>query len=103
MSMQEWGELKKLIEYPSAGILSRDMKRSGGGNVSLFCMAKGTEMGDHTSPMKATVNVIEGSGTFTLSGKDLRMGPGTVIVMKKNEMHSIKARENTSFMLSLHK
>ena len=70
-------------------------------NVTLFCMAKGTEMGDHTSTKTAFVYVIEGEGIFTLAGKEIKMLPGTFIQMEENAVHSLAAIKNTSFMLYL--
>ena len=65
-------------------------------------MAKGTEISEHTSTKEGTVYVIEGEGIFNLEGKDIDMKPGIFIFMKSNAVHSLKAKENTSFILSLY-
>jgi nitric oxide dioxygenase len=90
----------ELIEYPEEGILSKEIVK-GKMNVTLFCMAKGTEMTEHTSTKQGTIYVVEGDGVFKLSGKDIQMKPGVIIYMKENEVHSIKSHENTSFILTL--
>ena len=82
-------------------MLSKEIIKDSKNNVSLFCMAAGTEMGDHTSTKTAFVQVIEGDGVFTLKGKKIKMLPGIFISMKKNAVHSLKAIKNTSFMLYL--
>jgi nitric oxide dioxygenase len=89
-----------MIEYPKEGILSKEITK-GKINVTLFCMAKGTEMLEHTSTKQGTIYVIEGDGIFKLSGKDIEMKQGIIIYMKENETHSIKTDENTSFILTL--
>ena len=38
-----------LIEYPNKGILSKDIVKNKKFNVTLFCMAKGTDIAEHTS------------------------------------------------------
>jgi len=43
----------------------------------------------------------EGKGIFNLEGTEIRMLPGAAIFMKKNAAHSLKAEENTSFLLLL--
>jgi len=91
----------KLIEYPEKGVLSKEIVKDRKNNVTLFCMAKGTEIGDHTSTKTAFVYVIEGEGIFTLKGKKIKMIPGTFIHMQENEIHSLSAIKNTSFMLYL--
>ena len=94
-------EIKKLIEYPKEGILSKEIVRSDRLDVSLFCMAKGTEVSEHTSTKQGYVHVIEGNGEFNLEGKDIKMEAGVFIFMKENAVHSLKAKENTTFILSL--
>lgn len=93
--------LSELIEYPSDGILSKVILKNDRLDVTLFCMAQGTEMSEHTSTKQGLVHVIEGKGAFTIKGKPIDMLPGTLIHMNENEVHSLKADENTSFLLIL--
>ena len=93
--------LKEMIEYPKEGIFSKVLVKSEKQNVTLFCMAKGTDMGEHTSTKEGIVYVLEGKGIFNLEGENIQMLPGVFIQMKKNAVHSLKAKENTSFVLFL--
>ena len=93
--------IKESIEYPSSGILSKVINKSSENNLTLFCMAAGTDMSEHTSTKSGFVYVIEGNGTFVLEGKEIKMLPGEIIFMEANAKHSLKAKENTSFLLSL--
>jgi nitric oxide dioxygenase len=90
-----------MIEYPKEGILSKDIINDTKLNVTLFCMAKEAYISDHTSTKQGTVYVIEGNGNFNLKGKSITMLPGTLIHMEKNVIHNIKAKKNTSFLLTL--
>ncbi len=94
-------KINELIEYPKKGILSKDIIKNNKLNVTLFCMAKGTEISEHTSTKQGFVYIIEGNGIFNLKGKDITMSSGVFIYMKENAIHSLKADENTSFMLVL--
>ena len=47
--------IKKLIEYPKQGILSKEILKNEKLDVSLFCMASGTEIGEHTSTKKSFI------------------------------------------------
>jgi nitric oxide dioxygenase len=91
-----------MIEYPEEGILSKELFKTDTDNVSLFCMASGSAMEDHTSTKAGTVHVLEGKGVFNLEGKEMEMKPGVVIFMEKNAIHNLKAEENLSFLLTLH-
>jgi len=94
--------IKDMIEYPKEGILSKEIIKNGKTDVSLFCMAASSEISGHTSTKKGFVYVLEGGGVFNLKGKNIKMLPGVFIHMKENMVHSLKAKENTSFMLILY-
>ena len=51
-------KLSELVEYPQKGILSKDVVKSDKLNVTLFCMAQGTEISEHTSTKQGFVYVI---------------------------------------------
>ena len=93
--------LKKEIEYPSNGVLSKVISKTEKNNLTLFSMAANTDIGTHTSTKEGFVYVIEGKGTFVLNEEEIEMLPGTIIFMGQNAPHSLKAEENTSFLLSL--
>ncbi len=94
-------DIRKLIEYSKKGITSKEIIKNGKVSVDLFCMAAGTEMSKHTSTKQGIIYVVEGNGIFNLEGKKIKMAPGILINMNKNAVHSLKARENTSFLLTL--
>ncbi len=94
-------KITNLIEYPKKGILSKDIVKNNKLNITLFCMAKGTNISEHTSTKPGFVYVIEGDGIFNLEGKDITMSPSIFIYMKENAIHSLKANQNTSFLLVL--
>ena len=91
-----------MIEYPREGILSKEILKNDKVDIGLFCMAKGTEMSNHTSVRPAFVQVVEGDGIFNLEGKNIEMKPGVVISMEAGAVHGLKAVENTAFVLGLY-
>ena len=94
-------KINELIEYSKKGILSKEIVKNNKLNITLFCMAKGTEISEHTSTKQGFVYIIEGDGLFNLEGKDITMSSGVFIYMKDNATHTLKADENTSFILVL--
>lgn len=94
--------IKALIQYSADGIFSKKLFKHGNLDVTLFCMAKDTEMSEHTSTKEGTIYVLEGKGIFRLEGEDIEMNPGALIHLKRNAGHSLKAKKDTSFILSLH-
>jgi len=99
--MNKSSDIKKLIEYPKEGILSKELAKTSRSNITLFCMAKGTEMGEHTSTKEGFIYILEGEGTFNLEGKEIKIMPGVFIFMRKGAPHSLSAKKDTSFLLSL--
>lgn len=93
--------IKKLIKYSKGGILSTVIVKDGKLNVTLFCMAGATEISEHTSTKQGFIFVVEGKGVFNLNGEDIIMSSGVFIRLEENIVHSIKAEEDTSFLLSL--
>ena len=93
-------KINDLIKYSPKGILSKAIMNDKL-NITLFSMAKGTEMSEHTSTKPGSVYVVEGKGIFNLAGKNIQMAAGVLIYMKANSAHSLKAEENTSFILTL--
>ena len=93
--------LRKMISYSPGGITSKVLVKTQSMNVTLFCMAAGTELSEHTSTKEGLVYVLEGKGTFTLEGKEIRMLPDVLIHMNAGAVHSLEVREDTSFLLVL--
>jgi len=92
--------IKELIEYPTEGVFSKVLNE-GTSETTLFCMAKDTTISDHTSTRNGIVYVYEGNGVFKLGQKEIKMEAGRIIFMPANAVHSLKAEENTSFLLIL--
>lgn len=93
--------INDLIAYSEGGILSKTVEKTEKMDVTLFCMAAGTDISEHTSRKQGFVYVVEGDGVFNLEGKEIRMMPGTFIYMREDAVHWLKAKENTSFILAL--
>ena len=100
--MTEGPSMKTLSpEYTTEGITSSVVFKGGRNQTTLFCMAEGTDIEEHTSTKEGYVYVIEGAGIFNLKGEDIAMKPGVLIQMEKDAVHSLKAHKNTAFLLFL--
>ncbi len=93
--------LNDSINYSDGGIISKVVIKTERLNVTLFCMAAGTDISEHTSTREGTVHVIEGNGVFTLAGRAITMRQGVFIHIKADQPHSITAESNTSFLLTI--
>ena len=93
--------LRDLIEYSKEGILSKSIIKNSKIDATLFCMAAGSEIDEHTSTKQGIIYVLEGNGIFNLEGKDIKMQENVLIQMNENAVHSLKAFQNTAFLLIL--
>lgn len=99
--MESFKNINQLIEYPTGGIVSREVIKTDGVSVTLFCLAAGTAISEHTAAREGLVQVIEGSGVFNLGGEEIAMKPGVIIPMAESAPHSLRVEENTAFVLWL--
>jgi quercetin dioxygenase-like cupin family protein len=93
--------LKERIEYSEGGVLSKVLFKDNSCQYTLFCLAEGTNISEHTSTRNAVVQVIEGQGILTLEGNKIQLEPGVFVFMPANAPHALKAEENLSFLLTL--
>ncbi|MBI2112350.1 cupin domain-containing protein [Candidatus Woesearchaeota archaeon] len=94
-------DLQKMISYSDGGIISKVVMASDKLNITLFSMAANTGINEHTSTKAGTVYIIEGEGVFLLAHEPIIMKPGILIQMKPHQPHSISAKKDTSFLLTL--
>lgn len=94
-------DLNGLMEFPREGVFSKVLVKSADSNHTLMCLAKGSDISEHTSTREAAVTVLKGKGIFVLDGKKIKMKPGVFIFMPKNAPHSLSAVENLAILLSL--
>jgi quercetin dioxygenase-like cupin family protein len=94
-------DLNELMSFPKEGIYSTVIAKSKGYNITLMCLAKGTDIDEHTSNKTGFVEVIKGKGTFTLFDKDIVMAPGVFIFMPKGAPHKLAADEDLAILLAL--
>ncbi len=94
-------DLNKLMKFPKEGIFSTVLAKSDKYDCTLMCLAKGAEIGTHTSARAGAVIVMKGKGVFTLLKKRMEMKPGTFIFMPRNAPHSLRAKEDLAILLLL--
>ncbi|HBE16484.1 MAG TPA: cupin domain-containing protein [Cyanobacteria bacterium UBA11149] len=94
-------QFRDWIEYPEAGILSKVILKDNYCQYTLFCLAAGTEITEHTASRNATIHVLEGQGELTLEGQTIALEAGIFVVMPARAPHALNATENLAFLLIL--
>lgn len=96
-------QLKDHIAYSVEGVLSKIIWKSEVCQHTLFCMAGGTSISEHTSTRDATLHVIEGTGVLTLAGEKISLSPGIFVLISANVPHELEAAADLAFVLTLSK
>ncbi|BAQ60751.1 hypothetical protein GM3708_1157 [Geminocystis sp. NIES-3708] len=94
-------QIRDYIEYPSLGILSKVLLKDCNCQYTLFCLAEGTKISEHTANRNAIINVLEGEGLLILEEKKITLIQGIFAVIPSNAPHSLHAHTNLSFLLTL--
>jgi quercetin dioxygenase-like cupin family protein len=91
--------IHSLITPTAAGIASRVLARTPGGNLTLFAFDDGQELTEHTAPFDALVMVLTGAMDLTIAGKRVHATPGTIVRMPGGVPHAVAATEPSEMLL----
>ncbi|MEJ5241906.1 MAG: cupin domain-containing protein [Anaerolineales bacterium] len=93
--------LQELVSYQEGAIVSRQITRSAGGNVTLFAFDAAQELSEHTSPFDALVHVLEGELEVRIAGQPYQLREGMIIVMPANQPHAVRALSRVKMLLTM--
>jgi hypothetical protein len=78
----------ELVDYQEGSIVSRTIIDKPVGTITVFAFDKGQNLSEHTAPYDALVEVIDGTGTITIEGKDYEVRAGQQIIMPAERPHA---------------
>ncbi len=90
-----------MVAYQSGAVVSRQITKAEGGNVTLFAFDLGQELSEHTTPFDALVQVLEGEAEIRISGTPYHLKEGEAIIMPANEPHALKAIRQFKMLLTM--
>jgi quercetin dioxygenase-like cupin family protein len=93
--------LASLAEYQPGAIVSRQITKAEGGNVTLFAFDAGQELSEHTAPVDALVHVLDGEVEVKISGKASTLKVGEAIIMPAGQPHAVKALKKFKMLLTM--
>ena len=89
------------ISVQPGQIVSKTLAQNEAVSVTLFAFAKGEEISTHDSTGDAMVHVLEGTGKFTVDGKEHICKAGEVLIMPAKIPHSVYALEDFKWILTV--
>ena len=82
-------------------IVSKTLAQNSAVSLTLFAFAQGEEISTHESTGDAFVHVLEGTGRFTVGGKEHLVHAGEGLVMPAGIPHSVYAPEAFKWILTV--
>lgn len=93
--------LASMVEYNMGAIVSRQVTKAEGGNVTLFAFDKDQELSEHTTPFDALVQILDGEAEIRISGRPNLLNAGDSILMPANEPHALRAVKAFKMLLTM--
>ena len=94
-------EIENEVQYSENSVVSRQVIKDAGGNVTLFAFDKGQELSEHTAPFDALVQVLDGEVEIYIAGLAYLLKKGSSIIMPANIPHAVKAVEKFKMLLTM--
>lgn len=90
-----------LAKYQTGAVVSLQITKAEGGNVTLLAFDEGQELSEHTAPFDALVHVLEGEAEIKISGKPFLLKAGEAIIMPAGQPHALKAIKRFKMLLTM--
>ena len=75
--------------------------KTNGMRIVLIALHKDAEMAKHKADGMISVQVLEGQILFTTEEQSVKLGKGEMLALHENVPHSVLAKEETIFLLTL--
>lgn len=93
--------LASQIDYQPGQVVSKTLAQNNAVSLTLFSFEKGEEISTHVSGGDAMVQVLEGTGRFTVDGVPHILHEGESIVMPAGFPHAVFGEERFKMLLTV--
>lgn len=92
-------QLAGQVQILPGQVVSKTLAQNTAVSITLFAFDQGEEIGTHESEGDAMVTVLEGTGRFTVDGREYSVGKGESLVMPAKKPHAVFAQEAFKMLL----
>ncbi|MDD5011377.1 MAG: cupin domain-containing protein [Phycisphaerae bacterium] len=92
-------DLGGLVEYAADSVVSKTIIDKAVGTVTLFAFDAGQGLSEHQAPYDALVQIVDGSATLIIGGKEVKASAGEIVIMPANVPHAVEAKERFKMLL----
>lgn len=93
--------LSDLVSAQEGQIVSKTLAQNEAVSITLFAFDKGEEISTHESNGDAMVTVLEGTGKFTVDGKEYILNAGQSLIMPAKKPHAVYGEERFKMSLTV--
>lgn len=90
-------DINSQLEYN--GLKTNKLVSNDTGNIILIALEKGATLASHVSNTDASILVLEGNIAFEINGKTHEMEANDLYAFKKDEVHEIRAHDDSKVLL----
>ncbi len=101
ISKNEVMSLAAQISYQDGQVVSKTLAQNNAVSLTLFSFEKGEEISTHASGGDAMVQVLEGTGRFTVDGVPHILHEGESIIMPAGIPHAVYGEERFKMLLTV--
>ncbi len=91
--------LAEKVDYQSGSIVSKEIIKKEKGSVTLFAIAAGQGISEHSAPFDVLVQIVDGEAEIIISGKTHIVKSGESLIMPANEPHALQAAKQFKMLL----
>jgi len=91
--------LAEQVQVMEGQVVSKTLAQNAAISITVFSLDKNEEIGTHDSTGDAMVTVLDGTGFFTVGGKDHTVTKGETLIMPANIPHAVFAKEAFKMLL----
>lgn len=93
--------INQTINYQEGSVVSKEIVNKPTGTITLFAFDKEQGLSEHTAPYDALVIVTDGTAEIAVSHVKHNVQTGEMLLIPKNEPHSLKAIEQFKMLLTM--
>lgn len=98
---KEAAALEETAAYRRSGRTAKTLVKEGRLSVEVVALRKGTSMARHRAKAHVTIHVLRGALRITTAEGPTDLGPGELLVLAPNMPHTVIARRDACFLLTL--
>ncbi|MBE5781340.1 MAG: cupin domain-containing protein [Clostridiales bacterium] len=94
-------KLKDQVAYAEGQVVSKTLVQNSAVSLTIFAFEKDEEISTHASGGDAMVTVLDGTGRFTVDGKEYIVTEGETLIMPANIPHAVYGLERFKMLLTV--